>query len=490
MLARRGAAIMLGSLVALAGVPCVPSVQAQSPSADPTDACSLLTDAEVLAATGAATIAATQAGSSQSAAGYGAGCTRHLEPAGGLPANATLDLEYGFQAPGGRSLFDSQMAVMPGGVHVAGLGDDAFPGQSSDWFAVKGDATLALQYLGIGVTGQGLRRGELAARALTWRIMSHLPGDVASPGAPGPVCVLSADEVGAIVGLPFDVVASGTQNCLYQDAAGDHALDIRLQDPPFGSTDADLTVVGLGTGEATTVAGLPAWTSDEALWVDLGARLLVIQPILEFSSAAAQVNVTDVTRPIAKQVIARLAPDLANPTPVPTPATDQDLASLFPSQLRGAPVEVQTLTGQDVLDQVSGPAADAISSVVAAQGRTIADLSLGVADLFNAADRDGTILAIRLRGADAATFGIPIVLAFQGAPDLSIGQQAATVAGKDILVLDIPGLEPAQTIHAYFHGDVAWFVQAKTCTTYTPAKGCDAEAIDQPLLQEILGKLP
>jgi hypothetical protein len=485
---RRGLA---GFLIALAAI-ATPGglVHAQSPSSAVVDACSLLTDEEVLAATGAVAVTSVEPTSSLSAAGYSSGCTRRLEPAAGLSSGAILELDYGFQEPGGRSLYEGQLAVSPAVTHIAGLGDDAFQGISSDWYAVKGDATLALQYLGVGVFDTSLRRGELAARALTWRAMSRLPGSAASADATGPVCVIGAQALSALVGITFTSLSPGELNCLYQGgpASGPYAMDVRLEDPPVGSTDATLGLVRLGPGEEVTVAGRPAWTSDEALWVDLGARLLVVQPIFEFSRATPPPQ--DITRPVAELVVERIAPELADPTPERTPASDVDLAALFPTQLRGAPVAVQTITGRDIAAQMGDAAADAMSAIVAEQGLTLDDLSIGVADLFNAADRDGSIIAIRLRGADAGTFGIPLLLATQGAADLPVGRTQDTVAGKEVLVLDIPGVDTAQAIHAYTRDDIAWFVRATTCVSYTPERGCEMEEIDQPLLEEILGALP
>jgi hypothetical protein len=485
---RRGLAGILVAVAAIATPGAL--VHAQSSSAAVVDACGLLTDEEVLAATGAVAVTSVEPTSSLSATGYTSGCTRRLEPAAGLPSNAILELDYGFQDPGGRSLYGGQAAVHAGATHVAGLGDDAFQGLSGEWYAVKGDATLALQYLGIGFFDPSLRRGRLAARSLTWRAMSRLPGSPGSPDATGPVCVISAQELAALVGVPFTAVSSGELNCLYHGdpATGPYAIDIRLEGPPVGSTDANLDLVRLDAGAEATVAERPAWTSDEALWVDLGARLLVVQPIFEFSEATPPVE--DITGRVAELVIERLAPELADPTPEPTPMSDLDLAALFPTQLRGAPVTVQTITGPDIAAQLGSAAAEAVSAVVAEQGRTIDDLSMGIADLFNAADRDGSIIAIRLRGADAATFGIPLLLATQGASDLPIARTPATVGGRDVLVLDIPGVDAASSIHVYTRDDIAWFVRATTCVRYTPERGCEAEERDAPLLEEIFGALP
>lgn len=465
-------------------------VLAQSSVPAASDACTLLTDAEVLEATGAAAIARTEPVSTLSVAGYGAGCTRELVPVGGLPAGATVTLDYGFQAPGGRMLFDGQRAVMSTAPRLGGLGDDAYEGLSGELYAVRDDATIALQLLAIGVFDGGLHRTDPAGRALTWRAMSRLPGG-APADATGPLCLFGPTELGELVGQPFETADAGDLDCLYVGgpAPGAYALDIRLEDPPPGTTDATLDVVELGSGEPATVGGRPAWTSDEALWVDLGTRLLVVQPM--WLPADPSRPLGDVLAGVAGAAIERLPGELANPTPAPTPMSDTDLGSLFPTELKGAPVSVQTLAGQDLVAQLGGPdGMGPIDTVLAAQGRTVDDLSIGVADLFDANDRSGSIIAVRLRDTDAAAVGLPLLLALQGASDLEVGQTPATVAGKDVLVLDIPGRDPGVPIYAWSHGDVAWFIEAETCVRYTPEQGCEASEVDRPLLEEILGKLP
>lgn len=463
-------------------------VRAQAPAMPATDPCALLSDQEVLEATGATAVLSTEAVSSLSIAGYGAGCTRQLEPAGGLPANATLTLDYGLQDPDGRQLYEGQLAVTPRVVHVGGMGDDAFQGLSDEWYAVKGDATIGLSLLGIGVFDERLHRGGIARRALAWLLMSRLPGGPGSPDAAGPVCVLETAGLGDLVGRPFDARSAGDLNCLYAGSSAEaaYALDVRLEDPDIGSSDATLDLVSLGSGEATTVAGLPAWASDEALWVDLGVRLLVVQPMWLPDDASRPIG--DVLRSVAEAVVERVPPGFANPTPEATPTGDTDLASLFPTQLRGAPVTVQTLAGEDVAAAVGDP--EGLATVVAAQGRTMDDLSIGLANLFNANDRSGSIIAIRLRGTDAASVGIPLLLALQGIPAMPIDQTAVSIAGKDVLELAIPGRDPAVPAYLWTSGDVAWFVVADTCVTYTPEQGCQESAVDRPLLDEILAALP
>ena len=88
------------------------------------------------------------------------------------------------------------------------------------------------------------------------------------------------------------------------------------------------------------------------------------------------------------------------------------------------------------------------------------------------------------------SFGLPLLLAVQGAPDLTIGQTPTTIAGKDVVVLDIPNVDAAGTVHEYARDDIAWFLSATMCTSSTSVSECATQEVDQALLEEILTKLP
>ena len=177
-------------------------------------------------------------------------------------------------------------------------------------------------------------------------------------------------------------------------------------------------------------------------------------------------------------------------SPAASAGEDLGLMSLFPNELKGAPVTAQVVAGPEAIAQLEPTKLDAVQALMAAHAKTPDDLAIGYADLFNAAGRDGNILALQLRGADAAGFGIPLLLAIQGSPDMTLGQEPTVIAGKDVLLLDVPGVEPAEAVYAYTHDDIAWFLRATTCTSSTSVSACATEGVDQALLEEMLGKLP
>ena len=78
-----------------------------------------------------------------------------------------------------------------------------------------------------------------------------------------------------------------------------YALDLRID--PDGSLDSVRFGYDRG-GRDTTVAGMPAWSSDDGLFVDIGGRLLVVQPVFFLSDATpdpvpAQAAVAELAAP-------------------------------------------------------------------------------------------------------------------------------------------------------------------------------------------------
>jgi hypothetical protein len=181
------AVVLAGLLVATA----LPVVASRRPSTEPratvnhlegvegSDACGLLSDNEILRASGADSVSNRTPGP----LGIGsAGCYWQLEstawPYG--PGELWVDV----QPSGGRAMFDL-MAQGDSVVRIGGLGDGAFE-QLDAYYAVKGDTLVYVQFLAFG---GGDRPSSLVARALTWLIMKRLRPDetaVRPTPTPGP----------------------------------------------------------------------------------------------------------------------------------------------------------------------------------------------------------------------------------------------------------------------------------------------------------------
>jgi hypothetical protein len=129
------------------------------------DACSLLPDKEVLAATGHAIA---KADSWQKFVSDTSGCRLTLEQGDQV---VTPSIEVGVYAPGGRTYYDTffkRFAAEYGHSPMPGLGDEAVEDDIGVLLLVEGDAFLTLQYLAEPADAP-------AARALAEAAVARLP---------------------------------------------------------------------------------------------------------------------------------------------------------------------------------------------------------------------------------------------------------------------------------------------------------------------------
>ncbi|MEZ4595940.1 MAG: hypothetical protein R3C32_03320 [Chloroflexota bacterium] len=143
------------------------AVQDRVEGVDGDDACGLLSDEEILAATGATGIVSRQPGPQNLAP---AGCYWQLESRD-MDLYGPWELYLGVQTEGGRQRFEDEVSLLEL-THVGGLGDDAAE-MFGSLVSVKADVYVSLQYIAFGGPP---RPPELSARALTWLIMQRLPG--------------------------------------------------------------------------------------------------------------------------------------------------------------------------------------------------------------------------------------------------------------------------------------------------------------------------
>lgn len=131
--------------------------------------------------------------------------------------------------------------------------------------------------------------------------------------SPGPLCVVTLQELSDLTGLRFVSMASGDANCTYDGdvAAGDvFTIDVRLEptDPTIetgGEDDLWFTRFDFDAGgRDLTLGGFPAWEADEGLWVDLGEDVFVVQPLLFFTDDAPAAQTFLV--PVGELVLSRL----------------------------------------------------------------------------------------------------------------------------------------------------------------------------------------
>ncbi len=191
-------------------------------------------------------------------------------------------------------------------------------------------------------------------------------------------------------------------------------------------------------GHDATVAGLPAWSSDDGLFVDLGERLLVVQPL--FFLSAATPDPVAVQGPLAELAVPRIGPALESAFG----ATDRLTAS-FPMEVAGQPLYADIMAGQDFLRFVDLGTA-AIVEVLAAQGMTLADVTVGSAFI----GENTELLALQVPGLDAAMLVPPVGARLAGADATPEVQQRA---GKEVLAY------PDMQVWLLVSGDLLWIVR-------------------------------
>lgn len=180
-------AVLLASVAPVAAVPgpvrgpvaAVPALAAERVQGD--DACGLLTDDEILRATGATGVISASPGSQ---ALMTAGCYWRLDAVD--PVYGPWELWVGVEPTGGRTRFEGELAFNENARLVAGIGDAAFVDFTGVWIAVTGDAALSVQYLGFGGAP---RPNVVSARGLAWLLAKRLAGGgtaVEPTPVPGP----------------------------------------------------------------------------------------------------------------------------------------------------------------------------------------------------------------------------------------------------------------------------------------------------------------
>jgi hypothetical protein len=320
-----------------------------------------------------------------------------------------------------------------------------------------GSTMGAADRVGREVQGMARTRRTIAIATLTSAMAVTL---LVGPGARAqdfPFCaILSAAEVSAAVGAEVAPTYGDDRSCTYGSSAEDVFTMLSVTN---GGTQMTIAKEIYTDGEDTTVAGQPAYLLaggfSNVLYIDRGdgdtlSFQLLGQPE-SVDPAAALVGLGELAFP-------RLG-TLVIPTPTPFVQQDPELAALFPADIGGTPVTVETMTeGLTLAEEQRAQ----VEQLLGSQGKTLDDLSAGFA--FGM-DPQYFIYALRVKGADASALRDPF-LAMSGAAG---APTPAQVAGKDVMVATISD----QTQHVYAKGDVLWLVGAQ-----------------EPILTEIFQKLP
>ena len=150
--------------------------------------------------------------------------------------------------------------------------------------------------------------------------------------------------------------------------------------------------------------------------------------------------------------------------PVASPQRDPDLESRMPRTIGGQQLTIDSRTGSAIFEGAEPAAIQPLVDGLTALGKTLADLSVGVA---HNDDYSVAITVLRVPGVDAAGLIAPVL--GLASPEEQIQQVPGTIAGKAVTaVTDSSGVQ-----QFYVAGDTLWIIRAT-----------------DPALTEILTALP
>jgi hypothetical protein len=222
-----------------------------------------------------------------------------------------------------------------------------------------------------------------------------------------------------------------------------------------------------------TLAVVPACTSAPAATpASPSAPVSTISPTQAPESAPAE------TGPAETEPVETEAPLTAPPlTAPPSFDPDESLEDMFPDDIGGQPLEVESATGQGILTFMGGSDPVRVGAFLGEFGKTIDDASaafaLGFVPGETATDIRGvSILGLRVADVPADQ----LVTGFTGlvtaeAPNSDVSEE--TIGGKQVTVIVDPDEGADQAVNLYGVGDVVFIVGG------TP-----------DLVEEAIGKLP
>ncbi len=304
--------------------------------------------------------------------------------------------------------------------------------------------------------------------------------------------VLTADEVSTALGMTLTVTEGGDTACEFDTdySTGTFLSLYTSQQGGDLATMRSLMCSGFGESPAPTIApdcAIDVQVGDLAgLYLPSGfggAMLYIAQtPDVLFNLQLLGDPKEGIEKQAALTGLAALAaPRLAAmplPTPEPTFAqpsftADKDLEALFPTDIGGQTVTIQSMSGSDVASNGNVP--DELTQALAAQGKTVNDISIAYGYYTDGSSPNGSgiMTAFQVKGVDMSSLSsvlIPLVL--NGETPAS--QTQTQISGKDVTVIKADAeTADADAQYLYTKNDILWVVQA----------------VD-PGLTEIFSKLP
>jgi hypothetical protein len=302
---------------------------------------------------------------------------------------------------------------------------------------------------------------------------------------PGAFCTLITDEeASAAFGMELVLTGISGRSCTWSPP-GDFGSQASLVPALFPGTLAEQQEYYAdfpGGIQEITVGGQPGllrvsedfWRSGMIFTDALGEVLEISWN--DYEGLAPDVDIEAALTQLTEAALPRMsAITFAEPTPQPMPSfrSDAELVAMFPTTIAGQPVQAGTFMFTDLIasfpsDPDNQATIDRLTETLAAQGRTLDDVSIGQA-YISLPDGLASIVAARVRGGDAKALVDamgPLMASSLESPQLAPGQ----VAGRDVTIAT--GADGAK-MYFLASGDVLWQVSA-----------------EEPVLSEIISLLP
>lgn len=308
--------------------------------------------------------------------------------------------------------------------------------------------------------------------------------------APAACDVLTADEVSAALGETLTLVDGTGSDCQFDADYGAMrflSLFLSIADAtttaevvgflcPSGSPtpDGSRAPCGVEVPVGTSVGSYIPEGFGSMLYVDLGTGdLLALQLV---GDPAEGIDRLTALQTLGALALARMA---SLPRPVETPGSleptftpDTELEGLFPTEVGGTPLTIDSMRGAQAFADTDVP--QTVLDALVAQGKTLDDVSIASAYAFVAGSMELVIItAIRVEGADMAVMADALVPVLNG-DEPPAEQTPAQVSGKEVTVVrPTADATDDQLQYVYPRDDVLWVVAAA-----------------EPALSEVFSKLP
>lgn len=306
--------------------------------------------------------------------------------------------------------------------------------------------------------------------------------------APADCAILTADEVSTAFGEPltledgdgaacqFDAdYAAGRFMSLFTSVAEDtSASDVVtfLCSNASPAPDESVAPCGVEVPVGDTTATYIPEGFGTMLYVDLGnGDLLAVQLVGDPKEGVDKLATLSQLAALTLPRIAGLPQPVETEGPAePTFVPDTALEALFPTEIAGQPLEIDSYSGAEAFSDVP----EAFLDALATQGKSLDDVSVAQAYSFDADTSDLLmIIALQVDGADMSAMA-DAFLSVLNDGEAPAEQTVTQIGGKDVtMVRPTADSTDDELQYAYPSGDVLWVVSAT-----------------EPALSEVFSKLP